>query len=187
MPLDIGFGLLLGLAHTFVTGGYPAWQPLALGVLFALLPDLDFLIQAARRRSFAHVDHTHRDTLHHPIPYLVLGSALVWLLMPQYLALFIATSLVHFLHDSIGVGYGIPWLSPFSQRYGKLFCNHRGDFSWTSCVWWKRSERDVVIAQRHDPDWVRNHYYGKWTFTSATEVVLLSLAVLAVLIFAIRF
>lgn len=177
MPLDIGIGLLGAVLQALLGGEDLTASLLLLSVLFVLLPDLDGLVSAVRKGSLAKVDHTHRDLLHRPIPYLAVGGAIVWLMAPQYLLLFLTMSLAHFIHDSIGIGWGIPWLTPFSRGYLKLFSDKDGDAS-RSFVFWRPEEREAVIARRHDPDWMR-HQYGRPSATLVAEgaALLLALAV----------
>lgn len=171
MPLDIGIGLLGALlqahfGHEDVTAGL-----LVLGAIFALLPDVDFLVSGLRKGSFFKVDHTHRDLLHHPVPYIAVGGLIVWFLAPQYTLLFIALSLAHFVHDSMGVGWGIPWLSPLSDGFGKLFVRRDNSPSWVSVVWWNRRERDHLIQKHHDPNWNKNIYF-RISKVSVAELIL---------------
>ncbi len=175
MPLDIGIGLIGAILQSF--WGYEDLTPqlLILGALFALLPDVDFLVSAIRKGSLLKVDHTHRDLLHHPVPYLAVGGALVWFLAPQYTLLFMGLSLAHFVHDSIGVGWGIPWLSPMSRRYAKFLTDRKNHFAWTPVMFWKKRERDALIAEHHDPDWLK-HTYAKFTATSLVELAVFLLA-----------
>ena len=158
MPLDIAAGFLGAIIYAFFTGEDLTVPLLLLGATFALLPDVDFLVSAVRKGSISKVNHTHRDLLHYPIPFLLAGGALVFLVAPQYLWLFLALATFHFVHDSMGTGWGIPWLFPFSRLYAKAFCTPDGVFSWKSIAIWTVREREAVIRRLHDPDWIRHEY-----------------------------
>lgn len=179
MPLDIALGFLGAIIYAWVTYTDLTIGLLLLGALFALLPDVDFLVSWMRKEQLSAVDHTHRDLLHHPLPYLAVGGLLVWLTAPDYTLLFLGLSVTHFIHDSIGVGWGIPWLSPLSRRYAKFFALRDNTPSWTSFVLWTQAERDALIARYHNPDWLRATY-TKITVTSIVEYVAFLLGLLAV-------
>src|SRR6185436_6524853 len=102
MLLDIGVGILAALWF-----GEPVW----LGILFALLPDIDAVINFARFRS-TRFAYRHRDLLHLPIIYVLIAFA-VYFFNPPVAALFLICTLLHFVHDSIGIGWGVQWLWPF--------------------------------------------------------------------------
>jgi len=184
MLLDIALGLVAASAYAFLSGLGLTPQLLMLGVAFALLPDADFLISAARKRSFLKVDHTHRDLLHYPLPYLLVGGLITQALAPALVPLFLILSIAHFVHDSVGIGWGIPWLFPLVQGHLKLFSDREGGFSWTDAVFWKPEERARLVARHHDPDWIAHHHRG-FSRTVAVELALLLVA-LAVLIIWLR-
>jgi hypothetical protein len=181
MPLDIGIGLLGALlqahfGHEDVTAGL-----LVLGAIFALLPDVDFLVSGLRKGSLFKVDHTHRDLLHHPVPYVAVGGLIVWFLAPQYTLLFIVLSLAHFVHDSMGVGWGIPWLSPLSRRYVKFFTDRRTNKPSSSlALLWTTHERDALIKKYHNPNWMKDTY-GRPGATSLVEVGVLLVVIVLIL------
>ncbi len=120
MLLDIGVGIL---SSVFLSRSFGiALNPLFLGagIVFSLLPDVDFLI--AFRKNAAK-SHEHRDILHYPLLFIPIGAAILFFFNYQLAMLFIITALLHFLHDSIGLGWGIPWLYPFSKNHYAFFIN----------------------------------------------------------------
>jgi hypothetical protein len=169
MPLDIGVGLFLGVVWSLATGtDLPI--SIGLGAFFALFPDIDFVVQMITRRSLYAVDHTHRDLLHYPLPVIVGGALCMAVIAPSFAGLFVLGVFWHFLHDSCGVGWGIPWLAPFSERYLKAFSRPDGTFSWKLHQWWLPHERDEVIACYHNPVWIRAEY-GSLSKTVLLEVL----------------
>jgi hypothetical protein len=159
MFLDIGVGILgaLGFSSLF---GTPFTWPLALvGILFALLPDADFVLRWAMRRRIGKVNHRHREFLHYPLLYVSIGSIAVGAATDmQFAFLFAALSLAHFIHDTMGIGWGIAWLYPFSPDFFKAFSERDGRFSRRLLVRWTPAEQNEVERLRGDPDWFRNIY-----------------------------
>ena len=200
MFLDIAIGVVLGLgvravAAVDVPGGFALW-----GIVFALLPDVDFLVHRAVFRRDAMFDYRHRELLHRPLLYVPLGVALAWWLSGSapLAGLFAAASLWHFLHDSTGVGYGVQWLWPFASHYIGLW---HGGLAWvaghkpvTFLRAVPRATVDAFVRARHrerqhdtarpHTSWIRTTY-GRLSPTSILEYgVLLVAAVVTVCLIA---
>lgn len=180
MLLDIALGIIivevLGVALQFDPFG---WH-YALGILFALLPDLDFLVLYFWKHDTAmYRGHTmdHRDLFHHPLLYIPVGTAVVFFTLGDISALLFAiASFAHFLHDSIGVGWGVRWLSPFSKRNYKFFSEKDGTPSSRLVTSWSPIERAAVVAEKGDPNWVWDFYVrpfvtGRLTIFAFLEVI----------------
>lgn len=162
MPLDIGIGLLAGAIFHRLTGiALLPSEILAIG--FVLLPDIDGLVQALRRGALGRMDSSHRDLLHVPLLYVPIGTALAWLASDWHVAaLFLVMSLIHFVHDSIGTGWGIAWLRPITRNYYKFFSLDEGDASVTMkklLVSWTPAQQRAVAAQYGNPNWLRDMYF----------------------------
>lgn len=136
MLLDIGFGILGAMAYAAAQAAALDLRLILISIAFALLPDLDFIFQGLRRGGFSEVDATHRDLIHNPIIYVLAGSALVALWDIGFVPLFTILSLLHFLHDSVGIGWGVRWFYPFSKRYYKFFSEYDGSWSWNFLTSW---------------------------------------------------
>lgn len=164
MPLDLGAGLLLGLLAEYLFDR-PAGLVLPLtGALFTLLPDADFLIHLARARTVRHSEH-HREMLHLPILYISIGLAAFLFFGEPWIFLFISTSVVHFLHDSIGIGWGVPWLYPFTDNAFSFFYhlennNRKPKLPRRLLYVWYRDDISNIADTYGDDDWIRN-VYGK--------------------------
>jgi hypothetical protein len=162
MPLDIGVGLLLGLVMErafYLNAGLVL--PIA-GVCFSLAPDLDFLVHVIRYRTSRNVDH-HREALHVPLLYIPIGTLLLLPLGITWSCLFAAASLAHFIHDSIGIGWGVPWLYPFTDdSYSFLYhLENTVDKPKIPHRWlyvWPRRKIDQLASRYGDPDWMKNIY-----------------------------
>jgi len=91
-------------------------------MLFAIAPDLDLLWFGVQHHWTITGDSAgahHAYLTHVPLIY-ILGAAFLWLGASKFYRWLIAASLVgaisHMLLDSILIGWGIPWLYPFSNR-----------------------------------------------------------------------
>lgn len=120
MTLDIALGIFSAI---FVSKFFSVSldnQLVLVGVIFALLPDLDFILELIRKNIF-NISYTHRDMFHLPLIYIPLGSVIIYQFDKSLSLLFLLTSFFHFLHDSIGIGWGVEWLFPFSRKHFAFF------------------------------------------------------------------
>jgi hypothetical protein len=165
MPLDIGVGLLLGiLLSSLTTLNYGLC--LSLGVLASLLPDLDFLAQYIKTKALPRT--SHRDGLHYPILFIPVVGVLGWLVQPEIGLVFALGALFHFIHDSIGVGFGVKWLFPFKKN-SYLFFYQAGlptnkELPRKLIHSWNDSERQQASEKYGDPHWVRQIYFQVHSF-----------------------
>jgi len=84
---------------------------------------------------------------------------LTWYIWGGMWAVFLGAGLFfHLIHDSMGIGWGIAWLWPFSSKVFKCFSEKNGDFSTRLLVAWSQEELVEVAALHGDPDWIRNIY-----------------------------
>ncbi|KKR10470.1 MAG: hypothetical protein UT37_C0001G0025 [Parcubacteria group bacterium GW2011_GWA2_39_18] len=90
------------------------------GISAALFPDVDFLIRFLVEGKVLDAGGVfHRDYLHYPFWIIIIfGGFFYFYLGLEHSLLFMLGVLYHFIHDSIGGGYGVFWLWPFSKlRY----------------------------------------------------------------------
>ena len=166
MFLDIAIGILVSV---WVGGKYFIALPLYVvffSVALSFFMDIDALIEEIyfRLRKRKLIKHDHRDIFHFPIPYILIGStAFVLLNNFMWLEIFILVSLLHFLHDSIGLGWGVYWLYPLTKkRYSFLYqydiFKHKLKpykiiYSWTD------EELTKMETAYGDPHWIKNIYF----------------------------
>ena len=145
------------------------------GVVFALLPDVDLIkIFFQKEGRDAGRDFKHRDLLHYPLPYLILGTALVWFLGgPLWASIFFFASLLHFLHDSIGIGWGVKWLYPFSKNSFAFFYHYevqRNNLPKKLMYVWSPEEVDR-LSRNGDKNWIKNIYFSLHPYSIAEHVI----------------
>lgn len=172
MFLDIGLGLFAAMT---VSAWYDAPLTLAAaGIALALLPDADFLFSVMRRRNTLH----HRDGLHYPLLYIPIGAALLSFFGPPWAMLFALASLGHFIHDSIGIGWGVQWLFPFVTDHYSFFYIYKPRWRTERLPrrWryiWKHDEIDALDARYGDPDWIRNICFKRHPYATAEFIIFL--------------
>ena len=162
MFLDIGIGILITV---FISATFQVKLTvllIAVGILFALGPDLDFLFLYLRKHD-ARDDYKHRDIIHFPLLYLPIGTILMFLLFGKIWAtLFFIASLSHFIHDSISIGWGIKWLFPFSRKNIAFFHLYSRKLKYgliKPIHIFNEKELSAIVAEHGDENWVENIYY----------------------------
>lgn len=169
MLLDIGVGILAALWL-----GQPVW----LGILFSLLPDFDMLVSLVKYRGNSGV-YKHRDLLHLPIIYIAIGTAL-YFYDPRVAALFLICTMLHFVHDSIGLGWGVQWLWPISRDHFSFLYLYQppGKPALPKKYFYRfpHGEMAKLDAEFGDPNWVHNIYVQLHPF-SLVELAVFSVAI----------
>lgn len=129
MFMDIGFGILLsiGASRFFDVPLTPAL--LALGLISALLPDIDMLWFGINRLLGSR-QQDHRSFTHYPLLYIPAIGALYALFGGLVASVVAAGAGLHLIHDTIGLGHGIAWLAPFSYRKYQILPVPPGDGRW---------------------------------------------------------
>lgn len=160
MPLDIGAGLILGVLLSLLTTINYALC-LSIGVAAALLPDLDFVFSYLRSKKVPTTEH--RDGLHYPLIVIPVIGLMGLAVSPAVGAVFALGSLIHFIHDSIGIGFGIKWLYPFRKNsYLFLFqikTPANAAMPKQKFYSWSDRERAEMIKKYAYPDWIRYVYF----------------------------
>ena len=122
MLLDLKLGILwsVGVALFFHHPITPSW--ILFGILFAVLPDIDFWIELVKRGTVGGKTlGSHRTLLHNPLTYIPPALFIGTLFGTDWMTLFALGVLGHFIHDSMGMGLGVRWLWPFSLHFQKFF------------------------------------------------------------------
>lgn len=164
MFLDIKLGLLWAflVGLLFEQALTPGW--IIAGVVFALLPDIDFWIEYIERGTVGgKIIGAHRTLLHNPIPYIPVALFVGTFFGPAWMTLFGVGVLGHFAHDLSGMGYGIRLLWPFSDRWYKFFSGKDGEihYDWQHLfISWSPEEMTALVATRGNDNWIREelHY-----------------------------
>lgn len=129
-------------------------------LLFVHLLEVDlFIWLIIHRFQLNKLSYKHRDLLHYPILFLPLGSLLVLFLSNYFFSLlFLLCSLFHFLHDSFGVGWGIKWLWPFSNKNFKLFSRKHPTKKRRLIISWTPEELEKEVQAIGD-NWLKYYHF----------------------------
>jgi hypothetical protein len=184
MFLDI----LLGTFWAFLTSSVfevpltPLW--IILGIAFALLPDLDFWIELARRRTVGgKVLGDHRVLTHIPLLF-VIPAILIFIYGGVALGtLFVLGVYGHFVHDATGMGYGYRLFYPFSPLFYKFFSDREGNIYRDSkhlCVRWTRKEVEALHLEHGNDRWLSDdiHYHLTHPWKLFRELAILAIILL---------
>ncbi len=163
LPLlgDAGLGILSIIFVSFCYGRSDMSGFLLLPLAF--LPDLDAipeLWKEGKVSASAKNPHDHRELLHKPIIWLLI-LGMWWYLGGFYGAVAFALVAGHFIHDSILTGWGVPWLSPFSNVRIKFFANERNEESFARKDWirvWSRDDLHILIIKYGNDNWIEDLY-----------------------------
>jgi hypothetical protein len=161
MFLDISVGILLSIGASQYFNIELTLTLVLISVLFALLPDIDFLWRFFRYRV---ISQSHREILHHPLIFFTAGAVVSFFLNKIIGVLFISATLWHFLNDTIFLGLGVQWFWPFSNKYFNLF----GIFGYQTpdkpklpfklFYIWAPGQIKEIEQKYGDPNWFRNIY-----------------------------
>ena len=179
MPLDIGWGIIAAIMVSKI-GLLPLnWTMIAAAAAFALLPDVDFLLYAFRRDA-DEFSHEHRDLLHNPLLFVPIGFVIIAPFSSGFAWLFVLCAVGHFLHDSVGMGWGVRWRYPFSRRYYKFFSDKRGKMSSNVITSWTPEEQRAAAREFGNPHWMRD--YLMFSPELIIEILFFAAAVMALAI-----
>ncbi len=151
MPLDIAAGIFLSLIVGHLFAIHVNEGVFLFGIASTLFPDIDMLPILRR------ISYDHRSRFHWPLLYVPVATAAYLLFGSLYATLFSLGILVHFIHDTVGIGWGVAWLAPFSFR--KLLFPERGrrkEYGWYMS--WSPYEEAAMAAKYHDPQWIKTYY-----------------------------
>lgn len=171
MFFDIGVGLLLASIVGAFTKQEPSQIFLAVGVAGCLLPDIDFLVWIMRGKKLDHLAHKHRDLLHRPLVLTPILTGCVWgFLGWQAGVLFGIATLAHFMHDSIGHGWGIKWFWPLDNQYWCYRSLADGPMQLNG---WTEEEQCSMCDVLGDRDWMKQ-LYGGFTRSLIVELIVMA-------------
>jgi hypothetical protein len=129
MFMDIGFGILLSIGASLVFDAPLTPALLALGIISALLPDIDMLwFGIGRLLGSGRQDH--RSFTHYPLLYIPAVGILYAFFGGLVASVVAAGVALHLIHDTTGLGWGIAWLAPFSYHKYRLLPVPAGDGRW---------------------------------------------------------
>ena len=162
MFLDIGAGILLAILTGKLFNLPLTTLFVVIGVVFALLPDIDFIFLPIKK-WFSKDSHRHRSFLHYPLLYIPVGIVIFLFFDKTLAVLFGLCSLMHFIHDSIGIGWGVQWFYPFFKNSYSFFNIYqppnKEKIPKAFLHVWKSEEMDLIVEKYGDENWLKNIYF----------------------------
>lgn len=126
-----------------------------LGIAFALLPDIDFLL--TKISAIRNIIGAHRSATHYPIIHAVLGVIAFFIFGKIIATLYVLCVFYHLIHDTFFLGWGIKWLWPVSHTSLSIFHDKNHQITCSVLTWTR--EEDVQIKNEYaNPDWVKDFY-----------------------------
>lgn len=190
MFLDILLGTFWAFLTSVVFGVplTPLW--IVAGIVFAVLPDIDFWVEYLRRGTVGGKTlGDHRVLTHIPILFFIPAILLFLYAGPAWGTLFVLGVYGHFVHDATGMGYGYRLFYPLSPFFYKFFSDAHGNISYTRehfMVRWTRAEVEALHQQHGNDQWlqadIRYHLSHPWKLLRELLILLIILLVLYLLL-----
>lgn len=136
-------------------------------VIWAFAPDIDVAVTLFRGESIAGNEnqlYDHRRYLHYPLLWL----APLWLIASMWPNIWTLTAAInttyHFLHDSYGDGWGLPWLWPFWKKNYKFNSDKEGHFSFGEVGSWTSYELCEAFKKHGETttEWMHGLVRSPW-------------------------
>ena len=162
MPLDIGIGIFSAIVVSKAFSVELTPLLVGVGAVLANLPDVDGVWTFLRNGNDFKAVSKHRELVHYPLIYLPVGALAALPFGAEWSVLFLLASAGHFLHDSIGIGWGIPWLWPFTNENYSFIYKYaprwHAEHPRRLLYAWDRGRMDELIERYGDPHWFQNIY-----------------------------
>jgi hypothetical protein len=194
---DVANGLFAVLVASHVTEIDLVWWHFLVGIAFAMCPDVDALPELFKRGMVAASskhNHDHRETLHFPILFVIAGVVLMQI-NPVYGTVFLVATMLHFVNDLYGTGWGVSYFWPITRRRYKLFSRRANLLKsiliekdlWSGLsyedkrlhlvVSWSYEELSKYIKKYGIEDWIER-YYLQLNWISGIEYTVFAIAVI---------
>lgn len=206
LAADIANGLFATIFASWITSTQIAWWHFLIGILFAMIPDLDAIVEIVNRRTLNITAigsmGDHRNLFHCPLAFLLLGAMLAYF-FPFWGTLFFVATALHFFNDFYGTGWGIKLFWPFSDTQYKLLGRRanllkqllieRGEWDTLApeerqlrlVVSWRQYELPSYIARHGLKDWIEPTYLRP-NWISLTEYTLFTIALITAVLFMLK-
>ena len=198
---DWANGIFAVVLASYITNTEIVWWYFIIGILFAMCPDLDAfpeLIKRGKIAASAEYPSDHREGLHYPIVFILIGGIFIYL-YPFLGWMFLFAIMLHYINDLYGTGWGIPLLWPLTNRRYKLLGRRVNrmksiliqDGDWDNLsdperrlrfmVSWKKDELTPYIQKWGVENWIKK-YYLNINWISGIEYGLFIFAIILLII-----
>ena len=155
-------------------------------VVWAYLPDLDgafHFIKTGKAVADLENGRDHREGLHYPLMWSIFFVILFYLFgVNVWLISALVAIMLHFLHDMIGIGWGIQLFAPIDWGSYKFFSKKwvSADVSLTPVVTrYSKEELRKALIKYGEADWIER-YFCKWTHVSVVDYLLFMIGVISI-------
>jgi hypothetical protein len=192
---DVANGVFAVFITAHLTSTDILWWHLFVGIALAMCPDLDAIPELLKRGKVAasnQYTHDHREALHFPVLFIVIGVVILQFNV-YWGAMFLTATMLHFVNDLYGTGWGIPLFWPITNSRFKLLGRRANLLKsvlvdkglWESLpheerrlrlmVIWSHDELSEYIKKYGIDDWIER-YYLRLNWISGIEYFLFILA-----------
>lgn len=184
---DAGIGLIVSAAMISWFSAPATFLFVVWIIVFAYLPDLDgafHFIKTGKAVADLENGRDQREGLHYPLIWSFLFGVLFYIygfnlwLVSAYMAM-----MFHFLHDMIGIGWGIQVFAPIEWGSYKFFSKKwvGADVSLTPVVTrYSKEELRKALIKYGEADWIER-YFCKWTHVSVVDYLLFLIGVVSII------
>jgi hypothetical protein len=180
--MDVGLSLIYAVLSAKFFNVELTTTIILLSVAFGLLPDFDMSVEIFQQGALrGKGDKFHRKITHFPILYIPIIPFIFYRYNNFWGILFTVNLISHFIHDTVGTGFGLKWLWPFSKKNFKIFSNPiDGRLGTKFIVSWDPQALKITMEHYGDKNWLRNLYL---TFSNVLllELIFLGLGILVLL------
>jgi hypothetical protein len=183
MFFDIGIALILASISINTCDMAPGITTL-FAILAILSPDIDVPVELIQRKTLGGKKlGFHQELTHYPLIHLIISIFIFLLLGHQYSFLYLGCVLSHFIHDSIGTGWGIKWLWPIKKVRYKFFADKDGLTNFSQpFVSWGNEELIKKVEEKGNPNWFKDLYLKPSKYL-ITEIIVFIIGLLIYFIF----
>jgi len=176
---DIANGIFATLITATLFGVEPTWHYFV-GIAFTFIPDIDIIFVK---------DGDHRSGLHFPVVFITLGIIFIFI-SGFWGTLFLIATMLHFVNDMYGTGWGVPLFWPLSKKRYKLFSRKGDPFTEKreddvvpvkSVVTWTEDELKQHEEKYGNKNWIEDTYL-RVTWISVTQYTIFTIALVLVVL-----
>ena len=163
--------LSLGVAEYFGVEATPLL--ILFGIAVLLLPDIDVI-------TLPFGTWYHRTFTHYPTVYIPPAVLAYVFLDPLYATIFTLGVYAHLIHDTVGIGWGVAWLWPFSKRKFLFFPWEGIPGDKKVFATWMPEQEPSLTEKQQNTDWLKDYFRPSRLAYIEYGVLLLALIVLVV-------
>jgi len=183
---DAGIGLIVTSVMILWFGAPHTVWFIVWTIAWAYLPDLDgafHFIKTGKAVADLENGRDHREGLHYPLLWTLFFGVIIYIFgFNIWLISAFTAMMLHFLHDMIGIGWGVQIFAPLDWGSYKLFSKKwvSADVTLSPIVTrYSKSELREALIKYGEADWIER-YFCKWTHVSLVDYGLFLVGVISI-------